>query len=65
MKQKRTKVKQVKEWTLVDIRMGVKWSDIKEWIDSNIIAKDDYTVDINGFYFKNETDAVMFKLKWG
>ena len=53
------------QWTFVPLGNGHWWFDIITWIDNNYIAKDDYDVYLNGFYFKNDSDAVMFKLKWG
>lgn len=52
-----------KGWTLVVVK---NWERIpQEWIDANLSGKHSYNCFGYYWYFEKETDAIIFRLRWG
>ena len=51
-------------WTVVEVEYGPgkEWIDVMAWFDGNCVG--DYKEWQGKWLFKNEKDAIMFKLKW-
>ena len=51
-------------WTVVEVEYGPdkKWIDVMAWFESNCVG--DYKEHNGKWLFKNEKDAIIFKLKW-
>jgi len=51
-------------YTAVQIEYGnnKRWIDVMAWVDSNRVG--DYQEHKGKWLFKNEQDAIMFKLRW-
>lgn len=51
-------------YTVVEIEYGSKkkWFEVMEWVSKNCTSE--YKEHNGKWLFKNEEDAVMFKLKW-
>lgn len=51
-------------YTVVEIEYGSKrkWFEVMEWLATNHIG--DYQEHNGKWLFKNEKDAIMFKLRW-
>jgi len=50
-------------WTKVDPRFEVSWSEMDDWIDDNATGRVFW--EFTRAIFEYEQDAILFKLRWG